>query len=120
MGMYRLTNMTLYLAYLAARRARHHHMKRKSKPVDPETTTGILELLILFKDSMEPAVGTSFVAPTLNISETADAEGETYNDALAPGSYHGKLSLEGYKDIEFDFTIEAGKTCALQFLLEAV
>ena len=93
-------------------------MKRKAVVPDPETTTGILELLLLFKDSMEPAAGVSFVVSSLNISEISDAEGETYNDELVPGTYHGKLSLEGYKDIEFDFTIEAGKTCTLQFLME--
>ena len=120
MGMYKLTNMTLYLAYLAARRVRHHHMKHKPIPVDPETTTGILELLLLFKDSMEPAAGVNLVVSDLNISEISDAEGETYNDLLAPGTYHAKLSMDGYKSIEFDFTIEAGKTCAMQFLMEVV
>ncbi len=120
MKQYKIKNMAFYLSYLAARKVRHHHMKRPLVIPDPETTTGILELLVLFKDSMDPAAGVSLVVALLNISETTDAEGETYNDELAPGTYHGKLSLEGYKDIEFDFTIEAGKTCDLQFLMEAL
>lgn len=120
MQLYRITNMDFYLLYTASRRARHHHMKRKLPIPDPETTTGILELMVLFKDSMESAAGVNFVVALLNIAETTDEDGETYNDLLAPGTYHGKLSLEGYNDIEFDFTIEAGKTCALQFLMEKV
>lgn len=117
---YRKLNMSLYLAWLAARKVRHHHLKRKPVTPDPETTTGILELLLLFKDSMEAAAGVGLVIASLSISETSDVDGEIYIDALAPGTYHAKLSLEGYNDIEFDFTIEAGKTCSLQFLLEAV
>jgi hypothetical protein len=120
MQIYRLTDMGLYLAYLAARRSRHHHLKRKAKPIDPETTTGMLELLLLLKDSMAPAAGVNFVIVSLSISESSDEDGEIYIDGLAPGTYHGKLSMEGYKDIEFDLTIEAGKTCSMQFLMEAV
>jgi hypothetical protein len=119
MKQYKLKNMSFYLNYIAARKVRHHHMKRKLKLPDAETTTGTLETMLLFKDSMEPAKGASLVVAALNISITADEDGETYNDELAPGTYHGKISMEGYKDIEFDFTIEAGKTCDLQFLLEA-
>lgn len=119
MELYRITNMSFYLLYIASRRTRHHHMKRKLIAPDTETTTGILELLILFKEGLGPAAGTSLVVTGLNISEIADEEGETYNDGIVPGTYHGKLSMEGYKDIEFDFTIEAGKTCMLQFLMEA-
>jgi hypothetical protein len=120
MQQYKLKNMALYLGYLAARKVRHHHLKRKLRLPDAETTTGILETLLLFKDTLEPAAGASLVIALLNISETADAEGETYNDEIAPGTYHGKISMEGYLDIEFDFTIEVGKTCDLQFLLEKV
>jgi hypothetical protein len=120
MQQYKIKNMAFYLAYLAARKVRHHHLKRKLILPDDETTTGTLETMLLFRDTMEPAAGASLVIALLNISETADAEGETYNDEIAPGTYHGKISMEGYNDIEFDFTIEAGKTCDLQFLLEKV
>lgn len=120
MQLYRIRNMAFYLAYTAARKARHHHTKRKFIAPDAETTTGILELMLLFKDTMEPAAGASFVVALLNISTTADEDGETYNDGLKPGTYHGQISMDGYKTIEFDFTIEAGKTCDLQFLLEKV
>jgi len=118
MLIYKLKNMAFYLAYLAARRVRHHHLKRKPKVIDPETLTGILELMVLYKDTLDPAAGVSLVVQLLSISETTDEDGETYNDELKPGTYHGKLTMDGYKDVEFDFTIEAGKTCSLQFLME--
>ncbi len=119
MEIYQVAMVALYLAYLAARKVRHHHLKRKPKVVDPETTTGILELMALFKASMGPAAGASYVVTALGISDTTDEDGEGYNDGCKPGTFHGKIMMEGYKDIEFDFTIEAGKTTALQFLLEA-
>ncbi len=118
MKIYKITDMGLFLAYLAARKVRHHHLKRKAVVPDPETITGILELMLLFKASMDPAAGASYVVTALGISDTTDEDGEGYNDELKPGTYHGKISMDGYKDIEFDFTIEAGKTTALQFLLE--
>ena len=120
MKIYMLENMELFLAYAAARKVRHHHLKHTPAPVDADTTTGILELLILFKDSMEAAAGVGLVIAALSISETSDVDGEIYIDALAPGTYQGHLSMEGYKDIDFEFIIEAGKTCALQFLMETV
>lgn len=118
MRIYRNAMVSLFLAYTASRRVRHHHLKRKPKVIDPETTTGILEIMLLFKASMDPAAGANYFISGLGISGTTDEDGETYDDELKPGTYHGKISMEGYKDIEFDFTIEAGKTCALQFLLE--
>jgi len=118
MEIYKVTMVVLYMAYIAARKVRHHHLKRKPKVVDPETTTGILELMVLFKASLDPAVGANYVVTALGISGTTDEDAETYDDGIKPGTYHGKISMDGYKDIEFDFTIEAGKTTSLQFLLE--
>jgi hypothetical protein len=120
MQQYKIKNMSFYLNYIAARKVKHHHMKRKLVLPDEETTTGILEIMLLFKDTMSAAAGANVVIPLLNISETTDEDGETYNDEIAPSTYHGQISMEGYKDIEFDFTIEAGKTCDLQFLLEKI
>lgn len=120
MEIYRKFDMTLYLAYLAARKVRHHHLKRKPKPAEPGSTKGVLELLILFKNNLQPAVGAAFEVTSLNIMEVVDADGETYNNEIVTGTYHGKISKEGYKDIEFDFTIVAGQTCAMQFLMETV
>ena len=118
MEIYQLSNMSLFLAYTAARRVRHHHLKRKSKDVDPETITGILELMVLYKSSMEPVFGANFAVVSLSISETTDEDGEIYIDMLAPGTYQGKLMLDDMKTIEFEFVILAGKTTALQFLME--
>lgn len=120
MKVYRIANINLFLAYTAARKVRHHNMKRKPIVVDPEITTGILELLVLNKESMEAAAGVGFVVTALNVSGSTDGDGEIYTDGIVPGVYHGKLFFDGYKDVEFDFTIVAGKTCGMQFLMEKV
>ncbi|MEI6851493.1 MAG: hypothetical protein WCL06_01575 [Bacteroidota bacterium] len=118
MELYRITNVPFYLLYTASRKARHHHRKRKLPVPDPEATTGILELMVLFKESMDAAAGVSFIVPVLNISQTTDEDGEIYCDQLVPGTYTAKLTMDGYKSIEFEFTIEAAKTNMLQFLME--
>ncbi len=118
MEIYRKAYMEFYLAYVAARKVRHHHMKRKAILPDVETTTGILELLVLDKVSMEPLAGVNFMVMALNLSESTDGDGETYNDNIAPGSYTGILHNDGYKSISFDFVIKAGETSSLQFLME--
>ncbi len=120
MEIYRKEYVEFYLAYVAARKVRHHHLKRKAILPDVETTTGILELLVLDKVSMEPLPGVQLLIASLNIVETFDEDGETYNDKIAPGSYQAKMFMEGYKDIEFSFVIEAGKYTTLQFVMEAV
>jgi len=118
MGIYKMKNLLFYLAYTAARKVRHHHLKRKFKELDVETTTGILELLVLDKLTNEPLPGAQLLIASLNIVETFDEDGETYNDKIAPGSYQAKLFMEGYKDVEFSFVIEAGKYTTLQFVME--
>jgi len=119
MEIYRQEFVEFYLAYLAARKVRHHHMKRKAKLPDLETTTGTVELLVLDKVRMEPLAGVNFMVMALNLSESTDMDGETYNDEIAPGSYAGVLSCDGYKSMSFDFVIKAGETSTLQFLMES-
>ena len=119
MEIYRKEFVEFYLAYLAARKVRHHHMKRKAKLPDLETTTGTVELLVLDKVGMEPLAGVNFMVMALNLSESTDVDGETYNDEIAPGSYAGVLSCDGYKSMSFDFVIKAGETSTLQFLMES-
>jgi len=116
MQLYKIKNMAFYLTYTAARRVSHHHIKRKLKPVDP--TTGTLEIMVLAKSDLEAMVDATFVVESLGLTMLTDADGEIFKDGLAPGVYHGKLSKEGFKDVVFDFTIVAGKTCAVQFLME--
>lgn len=116
MQLYKIKNMAFYLSYTAARRARHHHLKRKLKPVEP--TTGTLEILVLQHGSLVNMVDVNFLVASLNITMMTDADGEIFKDGFAPGTYHGKLFKTGFKDVVFDFTIVAGKTCAVQFLME--
>ena len=116
MQLYKIKNMAFYLTYTAARRVMHHHIKRKLKPVDP--TTGTLEIMALAKSDLEAMVGATFLVESLGLTMMTDADGEIFKDGFAPGLYHGKLSKEGFKDVVFDFTIVAGKTCAVQFLME--
>ncbi len=118
MEIYRIKNMAFYLAYVASRKVRHHHMKRKAITDDAETTTGFLELLILDKISTEPIEGAMLTIAALNIETESDVDGETYNDMLPAGTYQAKLSYDGYAEVSFDFVIEAGKTCSKQFLME--
>ncbi len=120
MEIYRKVFVEFYLAYIAARKVRHHHLKRKVILPDVETTTGTIELLVLDKASMEPLAGVNLMVMSLNLSESTDGDGETYCDEIAPGSYTGTLSCEGYKSLNFDFVIKAGETSSLQFLMEAV
>lgn len=120
MQIYRIKNLPFYLAYTAARKVRHHHLKRKLPVADTETTTGILELLVLEKNTESPLSGVKLLISRLNLIMESDQDGETYTDKLTPGNYQAKLSSEGYKDIEFVFVIEAGKTCTLQFLMEKI
>ena len=120
MQIYRLKNIELYLAYTAARKVRHHHLKRKLTNIDTETSTGILELLVLDKETLEPLAGVQLLVLLLNLVSTTDEEGETYDDEIAPGTYQGKLTYDGYKDLDFTITIEAGKTCTLQLLMEKI
>ena len=94
-------------------------MKRKAKLPDVEKTTGTIELLVLDKVRMEPLAGVNFMVMALNLSESTDMDGETYNDEIAPGSYAGVLSCDGYKSMSFDFVIKAGETSTLQFLMES-
>ena len=117
MQLYRLKNIGFYLAYIAARKVRHHHLKRKLVVVDTETTTGILELLILDKTNVEPLGGVKLMIAALNLVTESDEDGETYTDCIAPATYQGKLMMDGYTTIDFDFVIEAGKTCSKQFLM---
>ena len=118
MKIYRITNVGLFLAYTAARHVRHHHLKRKMVPVEP--TTGTMELFVVGKSDLAAMVGVAWTVKSLGLTMQTDADGEIFKDGLAPGLYHGKLSKEGFKDVVFDFTIVAGKTCALQFLMEVV
>lgn len=118
MEIYRVKNLAFYLAYTASRKVRHHHIKRKAKTDNAETTTGFLELLIIDKASSEAIAGAKLTIAVLNIVNESDADGETYNDMLPIGTYQAKLSLDGYAEINFDFEIEAGKTCSKQFLME--
>ena len=117
MQLYRLKNMNFYLAYTAARKVRHHHLKRKLAVVDTETTTGILELLILDKTTEEPLAGAKLMVAALNLVVESDEDGETYTDCIAPATYQAKMMMDGYATIDFDFVIEAGKTCSKQFLM---
>jgi len=119
MEIYRKEYVEFYLAYIAARKVRHHHLKRKAKLPDVEKTTGILELLVLDKVKMESLAGVNLVVMALNLSESTDVDGETYNDEIAPGTYAGVLSCDGYKSMSFDFVIKAGETSTLQFLMES-
>lgn len=116
MQLYKIVNMTFFLSYTAARKVRHHHTKRKIKPADP--TTGTLETYLVYKSNLEPVPDATYTVTSLNITMMTDVDGETFKDGLAPGTYHGKFSKTGYKDVVFDFTIVAGKTCALQFVME--
>ncbi len=118
MEIYRVKNMAFYLAYTASRKLRHHHMKRKAKTGDAESSSGFLELLIIDKASSEPIAGAMLTIAALNIENESDADGETYNDMLPAGTYQAKISSDGYAEINFDFEIEAGKTCSKQFLME--
>ncbi|MEI8201546.1 MAG: hypothetical protein WCH34_00925 [Bacteroidota bacterium] len=118
MQIYRIKNINFFMAYTAARKVRHHHLKRKLKEVDLETTTGTLELLILEKTTLEPMVGVKLVVALLNLVAESDEDGETYTDEIKPGTYQGKLFFDGYQTIDFEFVIEAGKTCTLQFQME--
>ena len=116
MQLYKIVNMTFFLSYTAARKVRHHHMKRKIVPAEP--TTGTLETYLVLKSNLEPVADATFTVTSLNITMMTDVDGETFKDGLAPGTYHGKFSKTGFKDVVFDFTIVAGKTCALQFMME--
>ena len=120
MKIYMKINMPFYLAYLGARHVRHHHLKRKPKIVDTETTTGILDMLVLEKDTLHPLADVGFVIPSLNISESSDEDGDIYIDEIVPGGYKGKLHAEGYKDVDVDLVVKVGETTGLQFLMEKV
>jgi hypothetical protein len=85
---------------------------------DPETTTGILSLIVYDTGTQEPLAGVINSIPALDHSNTTDEDGEDYRDEIAPGDYQGTLFLEGYRPLNYNFTIEAGKTCSLQLYME--
>lgn len=120
MQIYRIKNINFYMAYTAARKVRHYHVKRKTTEVDLETTTGILELLVFDKSTAMPLPNVKLVVAALNLVTNTDEDGETYSDKLIPGKYQGKLFCDGYKTIDIEIIIEAGKSCTKQFLMETL
>jgi len=104
------------LAYTAARKVGHHHLKRKIVPQLP--TTGTLETMVVMKTTLAPVKGATLVIERVENTYITDADGETYTAGLAPGLYHARIVKTDCKDIVFDFSIVAGKTCALQFIME--
>jgi len=116
MDIYQILDVSFYLAYTAARKVRHHHLKRKIVPQTP--TTGTLETMVVMKTTLVPAAGATLVIERVENTYITDADGETYTAGLAPGLYHARIVKTDCKDIVFDFSIVAGKTCALQFIME--
>jgi len=117
MEIYRIVDVSFYLAYTAARKVRHHHLKRK-KPAGPVPTTGTLETMVVMKTTLLPVAGATLVIERVEKTYITDADGETYTGGLLPGLHHGKIVKKDCNDIVFDFTIVAGKTCAMQFVME--
>jgi hypothetical protein len=85
---------------------------------DPETTTGILSLIVYDKETQEPMEGVQNSIPALQHSNTTDEDGEDYKDGIKPGEYQGALFFEGYKPLNYNFPSEAGKTTTLQLYME--
>ena len=119
MQIYRIADVTFYLAYTSARHVRHHHLKRKAPPIVPIPTTGTLETYVVMKITLVPLAEVSLFIDDNEVAILTDGNGETYSSGLAPGVHHGKLVKTDLKDVVFDFTIVAGKTSALQFMMEA-
>ncbi len=119
MQIYRIVDVTFYLAYTSARHVRHHHLKRKAPPIVPVPTTGTLETYVVMKTTLVPLAEVSLLIDDNEVAILTDGNGETYTPGMAPGLHHGKLVKTDLKDVPFDFTIVAGKTCALQFVMEA-
>jgi hypothetical protein len=85
---------------------------------DPETTTGILSLIAYDKETGEPLAGAINSIPALNHSNTTDEDGEDYADEAEPGNYQGTLFFDGKKPLNYNFTIEPGKTTILKLYME--
>ncbi len=85
---------------------------------DPETTTGIMSLMVYDTETQEPLSGVVVSIPGLEHSDTTDEDGEDYLDGIAPGNYQGTLFLEDKKPLNFNLSIEAGKTTTLQLYME--
>jgi hypothetical protein len=85
---------------------------------DNETTTGILSLIAYDILTKEPMEGVLNSISSLKYSNTTDEDGEDYADGIKPGDYQGTLFFDGYKPLNYAFTIEAGKTTTLQLYME--
>jgi len=81
-------------------------------------TTGTLALSAFDKDTNAPLRMAMLTVPKLQYIGKTNDFGALTKSNIAPGTYEGTITLEGYRPITFTFTIELNKTLTLDFYME--
>jgi len=77
----------------------------------------MLMIKTFFEHSLEVAAGVKLQIRSLNYTGLTNEKGVIEVKDIPNGSYQGELILEGYRKIDFVFTMISGKKVALQFFL---
>ncbi|MEI6851488.1 MAG: carboxypeptidase regulatory-like domain-containing protein [Bacteroidota bacterium] len=80
--------------------------------------TNSLSVLVCDKETSTPLKEAKLYIPSIAFSTLTNADGIAQKPNLLPATYQAVLTMPGFRDIDFTFTIDAQQKLNLEFLME--
>ena len=80
--------------------------------------TNSLSVLVCAKETSAPLKEAKLSIPSIAFSTLTNENGIAQKPNLPPATYQALLTLPGYRDIDFTFTLNAQQTLKLEFMME--